>query len=394
VAPFRSRCQPTSQLAPQGRSGFLRSGAWFVLAFSLFCGTSNAAVPATNEFIPNLPKLWLTAVEARASVGYKDNLTLGRAATEKSLLLGSGMDVTIARLPLDGKQFNFLLSADDTRYPQGDEVKHEDLVVALAQFKVDLSPQWRIGLDARYLFQDQVVDTSVTETNLTATLVRGNSLALMPNLRWTFARETWLELSGTAQRQYYRKPLDDDWEGGPKLMLGRDYGHRSTLTLAYAVNFRNYDTREQESLSGTNIPGTSLDFLQQDVDLAWRHNWDPRRRWRTTTRLGFQANQDNGPGFYDYRRYLVSQQLRYVAPTWEIKAQGRMSFYDFQFQRVSASDPELRQKAIVNASLRGEKKLGKHWSLFAEYEYEQSLSNRAEDEYRANRVAGGVGVEF
>jgi hypothetical protein len=330
----------------------------------------------------------------RASIGYKDNLTLDRTATEKSLLFSSGADVTIARLPLDGKQFNFLLSFDDTRYPNGEEVTHEDILVALAQFKVDTSAQWRLGLDARYVFQDQVVDTSVTETNLTATRVEGNGLALMPNVRWTFARDTWIEFSGTVQRQFYREPLDDYWEGGPKLILGRDYGHRSTLTLAYFWNVRGYDTREQESLSGTNLPGTSLEFLQHDVELAWRHNWDTRRRWRTATRLGFQVNQDNGPGFYDYRRYLAAQQLRYVMPTWELKAQGRVSYYDFELQQVSATDAELRQKAIVNAGLRAEKKLGKHWSLFAEYEYEQSLSNRAVDEYRASRVAGGVGVEF
>lgn len=348
----------------------------------------------TNEFMPEMPKLWFRDVELRSSVGYKDNLLLSRTATERSTLLGSGADVTLARLPLDGKLFNFLLSADDTRYPQGGRIKHEDLVVALAQFKIDLSSRWRLGLDARYLYQDEVVDTSITETNLDATLVRGHGLALMPNLRRMLAGGTWLELSGTAQRQIYREPLDDYWEGGPKLTLGRDYVRRSSLTLAYSWNVRGYDTREQISLNGANLPGTSLQFSQHDVDLTWRHNWDTRRRWRTATRLGFQANQDNGSGFYDYRRYLASQQLRYVAPTWEIKAQGRVSFYDFESQQVSATDPELRRKAIVTTSLRGEKKLGERFKVFAEYEYEQSLSNRTVDEYRVNRVAGGLGFEF
>jgi len=394
VAPPGSPFEEASQTVPRERSGFLHLARGLAMLCSVCSFTVKAGEPSTNDFIPDLPKLWIQDLELRESFGYKDNLTLGRTAIEKSLLIGSAVDVTIARLPLDGKQFNFLLSIDDTRYPQGDQVTHEDLILALAQFKVDASSQWRLGLDARYVYQDQVVDTSVTETNLAATVVRGNSIGLTPNARWTFARDTWLELSGMVQRQFYRKPLDDDWEGGPKLMLGREYGRRSALTLAYSCNFRGYDTREQVSLSGTNIPGTSLKFLQQDVDLAWRHNWDTRRHWRTTTRLGFEANQDNGSGFYDYRRYLVAEQFRYVAPTWELKAQGRVSYYDFEFQQVSATDPAQRQKAIVTVSLRGEKKLGKHWGLFAEYEYEQSLSNRNVDEYRANRVAGGVGVEF
>ena len=383
-----------SQTVPRRRSGFFCVAKWLAALWFISTTAAKAGEPSTNEFIPDAPKLWIRDVELRASAGYKDNLTLSRTATEKSILFGSGADVTIARLPLDGKQFTLLLSVDDARYPQSDQVTHEDIIVALAQFKVDTSSHWRLGLDARYVFQDQVVDTSITETNLTATLIRGNGVALIPNVRWMFTHDTWLELSGTAQRQFYREPLDDYWEGGPKLMLGRDYGHRSSLTLAYSWNVRDYDTREQVSLSGTNLAGTSLEFLQHDVELAWRHNWDAPRHWRTATRLGFQDNQDNGPGFYDYRRYSASQQLRYVAPTWEIKAQGRVSFYDFEFQHISATDSDLRQKATVNVSLRGEKKLGRYWSLFAEYEYEQSLSNRTVDEYRANRVAGGLGVKF
>jgi len=343
------------------------------------------------------PEIWVRSVELRTAIGYKDNLLLGRTPTERSVLIGSGADLTLARLPLDGKQLSFLLSADDTRYLQGHAVDHEDLVVALAQVKVDLSSAWRLGTDLRYVYQDQVVDTSVTETNLTATALRGHGAALLPNVRWDFALNTWLELSGTAQRQFYKAPLDDYWEGGPKLTVGHDYGYRSSVSFGYWWNRRDYDTRRQVSLTNTSLPGTSLQFFQHEVELAWRHNWDSQRRWRTTTRLGFQVNRDNGPGFYDYARYLATQQFRYVAPAWEFKLQGRIYYYNFDHQSVSltdSTDPHRRQKAVAGVSVRGERKLGKQLKLFAEYEYEKSLSNRAVDEYQANKIAGGVGWEF
>ncbi len=356
--------------------------------------TSRDVLGATNEFVPDAPSLWFQTVELRLSSGYKDNLLLDRTASEQSGFIASGLDWTVARLPLDGRQFNFLLSADDTRYPQGRSVDHEDLVAAVAQFKMDASPAWLVGVDARYVFQDQVVDTSVTETNLSSTLVRGHGLALLPNVRWTFARNTWLELSGTAQRQFLDAPLDDHWEGGPKVILGHDYGYRSSIALSGGFNHRAYDTREQVSLSGTNIPGTALRWNQVDVDLTWKHNWDVHRHWRTASRLGFQQSTDNGPGFYDYQRFRVSQQVRYVASTWEAKVQAQLLFYDFAKQPADDASGDLREKAVVNVSLRAERKLWKHLKLFAEYEYEQSLSNRAVDEYRVNKIFGGAAAEF
>jgi hypothetical protein len=355
---------------------------------------ADAVNTSTNEFIPDLPNAWLREFAVRGSVGYKDNLLLDSNAREQSISFGSGADVTIARLPFDGRQFNFLLSFDDTRYPDGREVDHEDLLIGLAQVKTDVSAHWRLGLDGRYILQNQVLDTSVTETNLEALLVQGHSLALLPNVRWMSDGNTWVELSGTAQRALYREPLDDLWEGGPKLALGLDYGHYSTVSVTYWWNLRAYDTREQLGLDEVSLPGTSLRFRQHDVEAALRHNWDKERRWRTTTRLGVQVSRDNGPGFYDYDRWYAAQQIRYVAKTWELRVQAKFSFYAFPHQMATDSDPDKRQKTLVGADVRGEKNIWRGLKLFVSYEYEQSLANRPTDEYRVNIEAAGLSWEF
>lgn len=329
----------------------------------------------------------------RGSVGYKDNLLLDTKAREHSISFGSGTDITIARLPVDGRQFNFLLSFDDTRFPDGDTVDHEDLLLALSQFKADLGEHWRLGLDARYVYQDQVLDTSVTETNLEASPVLGHSVALVPNVRWMSAGNSWVELSGTAQRSLYRAPLDDYWEGGPKLTVGRDYGYQSAITASYAWNRRAYETREQLNLDQTTVPGSSLEFRQHDLEVAWRHHWDRERHWRTATRIGVQFSRDNGPGFYDYSRWFAAQQIRYAAAGWEVRGQGRFSFYDFPHQEAD-SPSEQRHKTLVGADLRADRKIWRELKLFASYEYEQSIANRALDEYHVNTVAGGAAWEF
>src|SRR5262245_5543550 len=227
-----AQARPTSRSAAPGRLQlciFLWPVRLLLLASlnSLFPELSVTA--ATNEIhpdpvspeqaIPELPKLWIPFFEVRAGVGYKDNLLLSHAATEQSGFVTAGADVSVARLPLDGRQFNLLVSGDDRRYWRGQDVDHEDLALALAQGKLGLGTAWQYGLDLRYLYQDEVVDTSVTETNLEATRVRGHLAGALPNVRWNFARGAWAEVSGAAQRGWYAAPLDDYWEGGPKVAL-------------------------------------------------------------------------------------------------------------------------------------------------------------------------------
>jgi hypothetical protein len=119
-----------------------------------------------------------------------------------------------------------------------------------------------------------------------------------------------------------------------------------------------------------------------------------RRRWRTTTRLGAQFNQDNGPGYFDYWLYRASQQVRYVAETWELKAQARLNYYDYLAQPVSSTDPSIRHKTLFIASLRGEKQLSRRLKLFADLEFEQSLSNLDTDQYRVRTASAGLDWQF
>lgn len=345
-----------------------------------------------EEFIPEVP-FWGESVEARASAGYKDNLLLSDSHLESSPFLSAGLDLAVWRLPLDAHQFNLLLSGDYSYYPEGRQVTDEKVVVGIAQYQYDLGSSWRLGGILQYLYFDQVMDLSTTETATEPILVQGHAVGLKPSLRRDLAAGWWLELEGYLDRQFFKTPLDDYWEGGPKLSLGRDYGHRSNLTLSYGFTARAYDERERLDADG-NVDGAGLKFLQQEWAAVWRHHWDAARHWRTLTRLGLQLNRDNGGGYFDYNRYQISQQLRYQAGNWKFQGQARAAYYDFTTQRVSLQDPVYREKVLFTASLRGERTIVKHLKAFAEYEYERSLSNRHFDEYIANKVGAGVDWEF
>src|SRR6185436_1840678 len=146
-----------------------------------------------------------------------------------------------------------------------------------------------------------------------------HSALVQPSVRRTLPRGFWVEGLVGVSRQWLAAPFDNYWEGGPKLAFGLDYGVRSSLIASYEWKPRAYDTREEVSLSGTNLPGTELKFQVHELELAWRHDWDEQRRWRTFTKLEMLVNRDSGPGYFDYQRYQLTEQLRYVSKQWEAR---------------------------------------------------------------------------
>jgi hypothetical protein len=204
----------------------------------------------------------------------------------------------------------------------------------------------------------------------------------------------WAEAELVGTRQLLDEPLDSYWQVGPRATLGYSYGHGSEATLAYQWSQLAYDTRAQVDLSGAELPNTSLAMQVHLVELALSHNWDELRRWQTTTRLSYEAERDNGSGFYDYDVARITQQVRFRVPTWDITAQAQAGWYNYPYQTVSSIDTTRRHRTLVTGSLRIAKKLSKRWKVHATYHYDRSLSNLEFDDYQASTVLGGVGYEF
>lgn len=338
--------------------------------------------------------MWDRTFQLRSGAGFNDNLTLSSVGRERSYSLNNAIEFTLFRLPLDGRQFTLFLSAEDTRYPDGQQVNHEDYVVALARYKADVSPAWNLGVDGQYFFQDQVIDTSITETNPTPTRVQGHNLRLRPSARRELPGRFWVEVSADGLRQFFKEPLDDYTEGGLRFSVGRDYGFKSEASISCQWRRRAYDTREQLTVDGVAIPGTSLEFTERTIESMLRHTFDAPRRWRASARLGAMWNTDNGPGYFDYIRYQSSIELRHVQRDWEIKATARLAHYEFTRQRVSPGDSTRRRKELVAVSLKAERKLAGSLKLFAEYSRETSGAPRSTDEFEANRLVAGIDWEF
>jgi len=333
---------------------------------------------------------------------------------EGSAFTASGFDFFLLRLPYDGTECTVLLTADHRHYFSVPEANEELTVLANGQVRRTFDAGWALGGTANYFFMNQVFDASVTEAESGPNhevdpilLARGHTFGLRPVAGRSLGKRSWLDLEFPVSRQLYDRDPDADlvlydyWEFGPRLIGRHEYGNRSEFSLSYGINWRPYDNRAQLDKEGWEEPGTDLAFLWQRAEAQWRQTWDPKQRWRTTTRLGLDLNTDNGSGYYDYRKYFVAEEVRFRTRGWELRLQGSASWYQYLVQTTVVDNPafnfedsEKRHKILVGATARLDRRLGRHWKVIAEYEYEQSLSNEDFDRYQVNTASAGVEFEF
>jgi hypothetical protein len=167
------------------------------------------------------------------------------------------------------------------------------------------------------------------------------------------------------------------------------------VALTYGAAYIAHDAWLATDATGTEIPGKKLALWQQTAELKWEHRWDAAQRWRSITKLGFQYEQDNGGGFYDYSLYSLSEELRFTTKNWEIKGTMGVSYYDFPVQPAESASPNpTLYITTLNLTLRAERRVYKSLKLFGAFAYERALSDQAESQYAVNIVTGGMSWEF
>ncbi len=335
--------------------------------------------------------VWDVTGRLEAGFGYRDNLLMTTVAPESSPFISSAGDFSAIRISETGSEWvNFLL-AEDLRYLDAKSVDGETLISATSRFSKPINPRNTLGAELFYLYQNQVLDVSETELDLRRVLVEGHGVSLRPDWKHDFSEDWFLRLEASAQRQFYQGELDDLWEVGAKAGIARKLGRASEASLSFRTEHWIYDTREQTDQSGVPVAGTHLYYWRPEVLGEWRQRWGQEGRWRTHTKLAWLWNADNGSGYFDYDRLTLGQRIRWVHPKWEVSAGVRCGWY---FYSVQQTESDYRERFYLIVEGRVERRLAKHWLVFADAQREWNRSNEPLDEYRDWQCRGGLVVEF
>jgi hypothetical protein len=344
----------------------------------------------TNEF---KIQLWTTTFDLRGTLGYSDNVGLANTNRHGSAFWDTGGDVTGLRLPTANWLFSFFASGDDRRYFAGATGQNEQVVIAGGQASRLFGNGWSAGTGLNYFFQNQITDVQTTETNQApVSQVTGNNFTGRLFVRRDF-KPFWAQLEFSGGRELMSAPLDSEWQFGPRLAGGYRFGHGSEITCNYQWSYALYDTREDVSSAGYELPDTSLRCASQSVDLNWHQAWHGTN-WNTYLGGGYDLNQDNGSGYFDCSEYRLSAKIEYRAATWAVAGSVRGAYYDFPIQTIAVGSDARRTKTGVSAAFHVDKKLTKHLKVFVDYTYDDSSSNLAADDYFCNTVSLGFDWRF
>ncbi len=377
----------------------VRTAKWKYAATLGCIGWTAFAMQAQKLDLPELdlpillPK-WEHDLSLRTGAGYRDNVDLASHSPRASGFIASGLEMIFLRLPENNTQLSFFLSADDLHYLSAGTVDKEQTAFGQALITTDCGSGWQVSLAGEYVYQDQVVDVSLTEPGLATIPVRGHTAIVRPGLRYDWANNFWITVELPAQRQFFDEPLDDYWEMGPRLTLGKTYGNQSEFSVRYEFSRRRYDHEPLRDANGVVIPHSLREATQNDGRLTWKHYWDSERHWRTTTKLGTKRSEDSGSGYFDYLKLHAGEQILFRTESWEISAEARFARYDYPVQTVSATDLAHRHSTEWGLNFRCERRLFKFLKVFAEYDRAQTISNLALEQYVANTVKGGLTWTF
>lgn len=364
---------------------------------ALLISILSIALPSLAAEKLELPEgfpLWQESARVRVGLGYKDNVTLSSFDPQGSAFEITSAELMLFRLPWNNWQFSLMAVGSDARYfDDSVGVDSEQNAAVSSELAWFLGRDWKSSSTLQYLYINQVMDVSTTYGVSTRNQVLGHGLTFKEAVRKDFS-PWWTEVTLSGSRYFFQQPLDDYYQFGPLLRLGRYYGHGSEISLQYQFTPLDYDTREQTDSSGTPIAGTHLCYSVQSLELSWQHCWDEQRRWRNHTRVGVEFSEDNGSGYYDYAAWRLAEQLRYRVSKWEASVQASLAYYDFPNQQIEVWNSPQRHRTSLNLTLRAERELAKHWRVYLACDYEKSFSNLAAEEYDATTFSSGVECAF
>jgi hypothetical protein len=338
---------------------------------------------------------WDFSSNIRFGGGYKENVTMSAFSDESSEFSIAGIDFFGVRLPMDDDGFELAIfgAFDDRRYFDAPSVEFEQSALLNTSLEKSLGNSWDMKTDVRYIYIDEMFDASLTEDDIGTVQVVGSQVSLEPTFRRNFIGNIWVELKPEISRQYFADPLDDYLEKGGRVSAGIDYGFRSKFSIYKAKVRRAYDTRSQRDEVGFYVPDSDLIYDRPERGVDWIHYLNSDRSVRMRTRFSIMENEDNGSGYFGFRRERLLHNWRFQFSKFSFSATLRKALYNYDFQR-SADFKSLRERTDRSVEVSLNYVYSTNLSIKLEFDQEKIQSNVPQDEYRYRIYSIGLDWEF
>ena len=324
--------------------------------------------------------------------GYNDNVLQGAFAEESSPFMSVSLEGFMWKISNEGRKDSYwYILGEQYYYPDAEGVERENLVIL--QNRVTWNPGQTLsgGYKLTFTYADEVFDISRSDLEIESTTLKFMQFDMAPFARWNLSANSYLQLEGGAQRNYFQDSSDDYTDPYARLSYQKRFSFGGKLELGFKTGRKIYDERTQRDENGFSVEDTDLQWQWHEASVVWKQDWMGEKWFQTTTKLTVKLNRDNGVGYSDYDRYKISQKVRLEKKSWSLVGEFNYSFNHYAVKRVDFSDNSLYQRSDLSALVRVNKNISEKLKVFVQWSREESRSNRIEDEFKQNVI--NIGLE-
>lgn len=345
---------------------------------------------------PSKPSPWQSELQLRLGGGYARNV-LYSPFDEKDSGFSSGEAEFFAMRKGDSPHALHLYTyANQRHYFDLDSDNDETSAIADGGWEYRDSCRGALGLRAHYFFADQFFDTSVSDAEIESSRLTQHDFGSDAYVDRVLLPGVTARL-GAGHRFVELQDSDDDYQQLEGLAsLSGEIPSRVSVSLQYRYQRDDYDAREKRDAAGYALPGPPVDIQNHQVRLEGAWYWDAGHVWRTRCWVTRRCRDDDGGGYYDYESAQGGVDIRAAFGRWT--ANLGASYGDMEYdERLSdaddaASDRLWRRK--WDTWLRVERAWLRHWTWFAEVNWEDNDANDEVDAYAHLSSMLGVGYVF
>ena len=341
--------------------------------------------------LPLLAPTWLSWGSVSTGVGVRDNLLLSHGGEERRGFVRGGIDATAWHVPKNRIDYLGVLSATGTRYFAADTVNHEEQIIALTSWRYRFGDAFKFSLDGNGSYSHLIYDVSDTDVQQVVAEVKRSGAAIGPTVRWGFRQAWWIEGQGAGRRETYPDGFNNRTIREAAVRLGWRPGERFEVSVGGLEWRRSYDVREQYSVSGRELAGTSLAIRERATEVRVKATLDAAGQWKTDTRVTVTRFADNGSGYLNYRERKITQEIEWNSDAWLVGLEASARRVEFEVQTIGFGiAPPSRVRDAFFARLRLERKLSERWTAYAEYTWERNRCNDPIASYLLNEGLLGI----
>ncbi len=331
---------------------------------------------------------WDVDLKVRTGLGHGDNVLYGAFEQVGSGYLFGALDGLIYRLPEPG-QANAYIYFYGEHLSYFEDVDDGRLYITQGQVTQGWKENRNIGLMGTHIFYDQVFDASADLDTLDTFGVSAHQFEVSPHVEVYFNDGSVFKLEAVFGGTRYEDSYEDSNNSGGRLTFRREFSEVSSLEAIYTNDHRNYREKSPRDADGYAMDGL-LQFRIQQGALNWRRNASSPTGWNFLSSAKYLLQEDNGSGYYDYRRFRISQSAARLTEDWETKLVAAYSRYDYVVRPAETGGTEFLYREGMELTLNLKRTLNDRAKLFFDGQFEHNHSNSLENVYDATRVVLGI----